>query len=931
MADLRGLCADADRLGKPVVGVVFGEPGSGKTRLLTEVRARLGKQPQVALTGFEAEADVPLAAARELLGHLATVRGHTSLLDRMLFPAPPVTDTVPAAESSPLAPLQLFEGASAALRAHGPLVAVVDDLQWVDRLSLALLHYLLRAAETRDQPLAILAASRTSHSRAFIDSLRRNVAEPSRVVIVELGLLDDSAAASIVKQLAPELDQRTIRTIVRRAGGSPFWLETLTTDPAGTTASLVDSRMSGADADAAFLLSALALAGEPLALEEVSDLRDWSTQRAQEVAADLVSRGLARERHGALSIAHDLIREAVTADVPPATARLVHRRLAKVFERQVRRNESAADLQLLFRALDHRRSAGQPMMELAFQVAHSRGRRMLGVAGLDLLLDIADKADPSDPRALDLKREIAALAGELGQHEVALKWWSVLSDEIEDPVEQAAPALAASEAAMHLGRTRDAWAYLRRAETAASLDPAIEVAMSAQEASLELWLEHRPGPAWDAAARAVQHVRGLRAQSTAAGLGQQTLRAYLRALLAATEAGLQEDRPADVLVLSEELARAAAGVDERTRLHAVADGGLALRWLGRNTDAEHRLRRAWEDSERELMPQARLEVGAIFARVIYSSGLLSEAVAVLTECRAIGDRLGEFCPARPVSIVVSQLVEHSIGSWQRAASELLVAAGTESDPHSRQHGYLERAMILARLDPRRSEADIRTSVALAQADAVEAGCQRCLSETSIRCAEALARIGAVEAREMLADYAANVMPDDTAMSLWARQAEAAITEATGDPEAAIAGRQTLSTEAATMGFRMESLWLQLDLAASLAKVDRGTAAEVLRAAGHTAEAMGAHTEQLVADQALRALGVRTWRRSTDPAGSSGPALTERELEVARLAAGGASNPEIAAALFLSRKTVERHISNSLAKLGLRNRVELAAALESSDG
>ena len=61
------------------------------------------------------------------------------------------------------------------------------------------------------------------------------------------------------------------------------------------------------------------------------------------------------------------------------------------------------------------------------------------------------------------------------------------------------------------------------------------------------------------------------------------------------------------------------------------------------------------------------------------------------------------------------------------------------------------------------------------------------------------------------------------------------------------------------------------------------------------------------------------------------ALTEREREIAALAASGATNPEIAREVFLSRKTVERHVSAALAKLGARNRTELASRLAELEG
>jgi DNA-binding NarL/FixJ family response regulator len=53
------------------------------------------------------------------------------------------------------------------------------------------------------------------------------------------------------------------------------------------------------------------------------------------------------------------------------------------------------------------------------------------------------------------------------------------------------------------------------------------------------------------------------------------------------------------------------------------------------------------------------------------------------------------------------------------------------------------------------------------------------------------------------------------------------------------------------------------------------------------------------------------------------------LEISRQVADGASNREIGEALVISPKTVERHVTNILAKLGLRNRTELASLVRTS--
>jgi DNA-binding CsgD family transcriptional regulator len=60
-------------------------------------------------------------------------------------------------------------------------------------------------------------------------------------------------------------------------------------------------------------------------------------------------------------------------------------------------------------------------------------------------------------------------------------------------------------------------------------------------------------------------------------------------------------------------------------------------------------------------------------------------------------------------------------------------------------------------------------------------------------------------------------------------------------------------------------------------------------------------------------------------GGDGDGLTEREREVCALVTGGASNAQVAAALFISPRTVEHHLGSIYRKVGVRSRAQLTAS------
>jgi DNA-binding CsgD family transcriptional regulator len=234
--------------------------------------------------------------------------------------------------------------------------------------------------------------------------------------------------------------------------------------------------------------------------------------------------------------------------------------------------------------------------------------------------------------------------------------------------------------------------------------------------------------------------------------------------------------------------------------------------------------------------------------------------------------------------------------------------------------------LLARFAGEEEAEEIGAQIAAAAEDADAAGCERCRWESVLLTGEARARLGDLdEARAALKAWD-NAHPKPRPGQTARRAHAEALLCARVDRAASLPLFERAAALAERAGQMWDKLWIGLDETAPLAQLDRARGVEALRAAAQAAEAMGALSERHLAVRKLRALGVRTWRRH----GDGGP-LTPREVEVARLVGEGASNPEIASALFLSRKTVERHVSNILRKVGARNRTELASRLSASAG
>jgi DNA-binding CsgD family transcriptional regulator len=202
--------------------VLAGDPGVGKTALL-DASSRMAKTAgmrSLRVTTNEYEAGISFAAVNQCVAPLADhlkdlASPHRSALSIALG----LRSGRPAAPLVLASALVMLFGRAASER---PLLVIVDDLQWVDRASAGVLA--LVARRLTGVSVGLLAAIRTGWESNF---------DPSGLPGLELGPLDDTAAAELLIRSFPSLPARIRQRVLGEAGGNPLALLEL---PVGLTA-----------------------------------------------------------------------------------------------------------------------------------------------------------------------------------------------------------------------------------------------------------------------------------------------------------------------------------------------------------------------------------------------------------------------------------------------------------------------------------------------------------------------------------------------------------------------------------------------------------------------------------------------------------------------------------------------------------------------
>jgi DNA-binding CsgD family transcriptional regulator len=800
-----------------------------------------------------------------------------------------------------------------------PAILVIDDLQWADRASVALWGRLARSA--RQMPLLLVGLMRPAPKRKDLLALRRAVGDAGRL---QLTGLSETATADLVAALAGGRPDGSLLRLAGGAAGNPLYITELVavlarggrltvTDTGvaelsagsapGSLAAIAD-RLDFITGPVRDVLRAAALLGTGFAVPDLAIVLGRSVADLVPSVDEACAVGVLAESGGGLGFRHPLIRAALCDEMPAAARAAWHRdagralavagapadRIARQLAGAIREAGDAAEpigdewmLNWLARTAEPLlgQAPGVAAELLTWAVASSpdgsaqQGRLASRLA--DALYRVGDRAAAEQValRALEHAADPDLL--------VDLHWTLAQCRMLEGSFAESLTTLELALADPGLSTRHRARLLVLAARThglAGAFEKASEVSAAALEAAAEA------GDNW--ATSWAMHVQAL--LTAARGHVTEALPLFDRALSVT-----QADPALTDLRLLLQINKASALGQLDNYEEALATAGRA-RHLADQAGTEIRL------------AQAHCAVG----QLLFETGQWDDALA---EVETPPENLKEPDTACN-DLGIAAVISFHRGDID-AAHRYLAAAS----PHARRIGHrLIGPLALARSLERERRGEQPEALAVLT-DAFAANPEK-LDEIEDLLADAV-RLAAVAGESSTADAiagraaalaAGSEIPHRQANALYCRGLLGH--DATRLLEAA--ERYTDASKPL-----MNAMALEAAAAEFVRADDRGQARAAFARAVEVYTSLGAAADVARLQAAFRAHGIRRGPYSRQRAHSGWDSLTPTEITVAAYIEEGLSNPEIAARLLLSPRTVATHVSHVLKKLGVSSRTDIA--------
>jgi DNA-binding CsgD family transcriptional regulator/tetratricopeptide (TPR) repeat protein len=813
------------------------------------------------------------------------------------------------------------------LASDRPLVLGLDDLQWADPSSLVTLAALARTAV--GLPVALIACCRIFPRPPGLLRLFESL-EHAELLRLGLAHLGESDVRDVVAEAVGATPGPALLTVVGGAAGNPLFVTELlnaiaqegslhtTNGQAEVTGSALPPslqltilrRLSSLPEEAIQVLRAGSLLGSTFSITELATvLARPASELMPAVEADIAS-GVLAERGASLQFRHDLIREAVYADMPSSLRVALHR-------------EAAVRLA----------DAGSPSPRVAEQFA--RGATSGDPEAIDWLTRAAREAASTSPET----------TAELLQQAVSLM-------DTTDPRRDLL-VVERADSLMLAGRVTET---VTTCESLVSSGPRLDADAPARlRLGAALMVNGRPAEALRAlgavtdSASATEEMRTL-------GLSEASFaRLWLGDFDAAEEAAKE----------GESLAR-------RCGNHRAATGALATRSVVACMRGQLSQASALSDEAILLADRSPGRTGHTFpvyaARgwILMEQDKHAEAVQALNTGRRICEELGVWWPLATYQayLAVERFV---VGEWDDAVAELEAGIALAEETGVT---YAVKPSLSAQATIRLYRNDLSGARQAIQDAEVVADRGSRLFDYRVLLAQALLLEAEGDAHQaysaladrwrlcrsvgMAIDYPA-VGPDLVRLAraagdlVLAREVLAAVEDVAGRNQvpslagSALRCRALLTddldvalgaVDAYAEGRRLLEVALAGEEAADLAtrRGDTVLARSLMERAGGVFEQLEASRGVMRVDAALRALGVRRGRRGVRQRPQQGwESLTPTERTVSDLVAEGLSNPQIADRLFVSRRTVQTHVAHIFTKLDIGSRAQLAALVAEHRG